>query len=220
MKALTTAIDYNISFGLISINTSYEKYKYVLPSALVINRKKHFQAIQAERNCALALIDAEPEELCTMHYDTTKRRRIQGDWSSLIVKMSNGKSFRLRPLSLAVETRETIAELLVEELKRLAKAGDCSATTLWEKITALMTKNLHVEASVKGTLNSTQIPFYLLCISHTCEVFDRGKMTVLKEAEEKLGLVKFCLPYMPALKSFLASSKSVTVTAIEDYPSK
>lgn len=154
-----------------------------------------------------------------MHYDTTKRRRIQGDWSSLNVKMSNGKCFRVRPLSLAVETRETIAELPVEELKRLAKAGDCSTTSLWEKITALMTdsvaKNLHVEASVAATLNSAHIPFHLLCVSHTCEVFDRGNMTVLKEAEEKLGLRDILIARMPALKSFLASSKSVTVTALE-----
>ena len=78
------------------------------------------------------MIDAEPDELISMHYDTTKRRRIHGDWSSLIIKMSNGngKCFRLRPLSLATETRDTIADLMVVELKRLATAGDTKAATL------------------------------------------------------------------------------------------
>ena len=40
-------------------------------------------------------------------------------------------------------------------------------------------------------------------------------MTVLKEAEEKLGLRDILIACMPALKSFLASNKSVTVTALE-----
>ena len=81
----------------------YEKYKYVLPSARVINREKHLQAIQVERNCALAMLDATSEDVITVHYDTTKRRRIQGEWTSLIVQMSSGKAFRLRPLSLLLK---------------------------------------------------------------------------------------------------------------------
>ena len=40
-------------------------------------------------------------------------------------------------------------------------------------------------------------------------------MTVLKEVEEKLGLRDILIARMPALKSFLASSKSVTLTALE-----
>ena len=40
-------------------------------------------------------------------------------------------------------------------------------------------------------------------------------MTVLKEAEEKLGLRDILIACMPALKSFLASNKRVTVTALE-----
>ena len=155
----------------------YEKYKYVLPSARVINREKHLQAIQVERNCALAMLDATSEDVITIHYDTTKRRRIQGEWTSLINQMSSGKAFRLRPLSLSVENRETISDLLVEELKRLAKAGDCSAQSLWQKVTSLMTdsvsKNLKIEESIAATLNSTHVPFHLLCVSHTC-VSDKG----------------------------------------------
>ena len=48
----------------------YEKYKYVLPSACTIDREKHYRAIQLERNCALAMMDAEPGNHFAIHYDT------------------------------------------------------------------------------------------------------------------------------------------------------
>ena len=197
----------------------YEKYENVLPSARVVNREKHLQAIQEERNCALAIMDAEPEDDISVHYDTTQRRKIQGDWTSLIMKLSNGQSFRLRPLSLAVEDRQTITDLFVEQFKRLAVAGNSSARDLWEKVTALMTdsvaKNLHIEDSIAATLNSTHIPFHLLCVSHTCEVFDKGAIQVLKEAEILLGLREALIARMPALKSFLSGDKCITVAALE-----
>ena len=127
-----------------------------------------------------------------MLYDTTQRRRIKGDWTSLIVKIKNGQTFRLRPLSLAVENRQTICDLMVEELTRLAKAGSIDAKTLWEKICALMTdsvsKNLHIEDLIAATLNSNHIPFHLLCVSHTCGVFDCGNMVILKKLEMKIKL--------------------------------
>ena len=194
----------------------YKKYELVLPTAKVINSEKHFQAIQNEKNCALAMMDSE-EDIC-MQYDTTQRRRIKGDWTSLIVKIKNGQTFRLRPLSLAVENRQTICDLMVEELTRLAKAGNIDAKTLWEKICALMTdsvpKNLHIEDLIAATLNSNHIPFHLLCVSHTCEVFDRGNMAILKELEMKIKLREAVIARMPALKSFL-TNKSVTVAALE-----
>ena len=197
----------------------YEKYERVLPSAKVLNAEKHLQAIQAERNCALAMLDSNPEDKVTIHYDTTTRRRIKGDWTSLIVKISNGQVFRLRPLSLAIENRETITDLLVEEFRRLSEAGKCSAKILWEKVTSLMTdsvaKNLHIEESIAATLNSTHIPFHLLCVSHTCEVFDRGNEHVLKDVEKKLGIRDALIARMPALKSFLPANKSVTIAGLE-----
>ena len=181
----------------------WERYKYVLPSAHVINKEKHLQAIQVERNCALAILDPEPEDGITVHYDTTLRRRIRGKWASLIVKISNGECFQLRPLSLALKNRQTITELLVEEFKRLAKVGNSSATMLWEKVTTLMTdsvsKNLHIEESIAAMPNFTHIPFQLICVSHTCEVFDRGNICVLQKAEQLLGLREALLARMPAL---------------------
>ena len=46
-------------------------------------------ALQEERNAALAILDAMPEDVLTIHYDTTTRRRLNGEWPSLILKMSN-----------------------------------------------------------------------------------------------------------------------------------
>jgi len=166
-----------------------------------------------KKNCALAILDTEPEDKIAIHYDTTTRRRITGEWTSLIMKISNGQTYRLRSLSLAVENRKTISDLLVEEFQRLTQAGNTSAKVLWEKVTSVMTdsvsKNLHVEDQVAATLNSTHIPFHLLCVSHTCEVFDRGNIKVLLEAEKKLGLQEILI------LSFLPSSKSVTVAALQ-----
>ena len=197
----------------------YARYEHVLPSSRVINTQKHLQAIQAEKNCALAILDTEPEDKIAIHYDTTTRRRNAGDWTSLIMKISNSLTYRLRPLSLAVENRKTISDLLVEEFQHLAQAGNTSAKVLWEKVTSVMTdsvsKNLHVEDQVAATLNSTHIPFHLLCVSHTCEVFDTGNIKVLLEAEKKLGLRETLITRMPALQSFLPSSKSVTVASLE-----
>ena len=49
-------------------------------------------------------------------------------------------------------------------------------------------KNLNIEDSIAATLNSTHIPFYLPYVNHTCEVFDKGNISVLKVAEKQLGL--------------------------------
>ena len=49
-------------------------------------------------------------------------------------------------------------------------------------------KNLNIEDSIAATLNSTHIPFYLPYVNHTCEVFDKGNICVLKVAEKQLRL--------------------------------
>ena len=49
-------------------------------------------------------------------------------------------------------------------------------------------KNLNIEDSIAATLNSTHISFYLLYVNHTCEVFDKGNISVLEVVEKQLGL--------------------------------
>ena len=83
-------------------------------------------------------------------------------------------------------------------------------------MTDSVSKNLHIEDLIAATLNSNHIPFHLLCVSHTCEVFDRGNMVILKELEMKIKLREAVIARMPALKSFLIN-KSVTVAALEAF---
>ena len=91
---------------------------HVLPSQKVIANTKHLLLIQQEQNAALALIEtSEEESMTTLHYDTTTRKRINGEWPSLILRMESGKKFHLRPLSLAVEDRQNITKLIVTMLK-------------------------------------------------------------------------------------------------------
>ena len=81
-------------------------------------------------------------------------------------------------------------------------------------MTDSVSKNLHIEDLIAATLNSNHIPFHLLCVSHTCEVFDRGNMITLKELEMKIKLHEAVIARMPALKTFL-TNKSVTVATLE-----
>ena len=121
-----------------------QDFEYVLPSARVIAREKHMQAIQQERKAALAILDASPDDKVTIHYDTTTRRRIAGEWTSIIIRLASGKMFRMRPLSLALETRENITHLMVEIIKRLslATSGSASKKELWSKVFAFMTDSV------------------------------------------------------------------------------
>ena len=48
----------------------YKNYEQVFPSARVIGRKKILQAIQSERNCALAMLNTEESDNMIVHHDT------------------------------------------------------------------------------------------------------------------------------------------------------
>ena len=81
----------------------YMEYRDVLPSAKTIRKMKHLMAIQEERNAALAVLDTVPSDVVTFHYDTTKRKRLNGEWPSLVLQFSNGRKFRLRSWLLKIE---------------------------------------------------------------------------------------------------------------------
>ena len=186
-----------------------ERYSNVLPSAKIIADTKHLLAIQQERNAALAILDASDDELAiTLHFDTASRKRIKGEWPSIIIRMNGRKKFRMRPRSMAVKTRENITSLLVNTLKRMSIASRTDSKELWEKIAALMTnsvaKNLLIEEQIANTLMSNHIPFHLICVSHTCEIFDKGNMFVLCEIERKIGLRELLISHIPMLRSFLS----------------
>ena len=190
----------------------YMKYEYVIPSRQVIDRMKHLMAIQEERNAALALIDALPDEVMTIKYDTTSRRRLNGEWPSIILKSSSGKKYRLRSLHMSHEDRQNIVQLFIATLGRLAIASGVDKKLIWSKIGAIMTdsvsKNLGIENMIAASLSSLHIPLHLLCASHTCEVFDAGNLKVLARIEEQLNIKQKILSHLPSLRSFLSKGVS------------
>ena len=120
--------------------------------------------------------------------------------------MNGGKKFRMHPLSMAVETRENITSLLVNTLKLMSIAGATDSKELWDKISALMTdsavKNLLIEEQIVNTLMSNHIPFHVLCVSNTCENFDKGYMFELCEIERKIELRELFISHIPKLRFF------------------
>ena len=120
--------------------------------------------------------------------------------------MNGGKKFRMRPLSMAVETRQNITSLLVNTLKLMSIAGATDSKDLWDKISALMTdsavKNLLIEEQIVNTLMSNHIPFHVLCVSTTCENFDKGYMFELCEIERKIELRELFISHIPKLRFF------------------
>ena len=81
------------------------------------------QASQVERDAALALLLKERPAKATLHYDTTSRNSIDGEWPSIIIRFLDGREFVLQPVFFAYEDREQIIELLAETFKRLAAAA-------------------------------------------------------------------------------------------------
>ena len=98
-----------------------------------------------------------------LHYDLTTRNSIDGEWSSLILRFSDGQTFRHR-LIFAFEDWIQIASLIVDMYERLAAAASIvsgnifTTANLWEQTDAFMTdsasKNLEVEKLVPSILNS------------------------------------------------------------------
>ena len=108
---------------------NYNKYEYVLPSARTISDYKQMQASQAERDAAVALYQKGEDVKATLHYDTTSRSCIDGEWPAIILYFSDGTEHVLRPIYFAYEDREQISELLVETYHRLAEAAKFTLKT-------------------------------------------------------------------------------------------
>ena len=204
----------------------YGRYKNVLPSVKVAAQYKHRKALYQEIRAAEGLTTKGTTTKVTLHYDTTKRSRIKGEWPALILNFlddeipENNCFLRLRPLFFAFEDRNQIAKLIVESLKRLSAATRSVMTPkkLWESLDAFMTdaasKNLQVEYLVAEMLGSEHIPIHLLCKSHTCEKLDETNIQTLCEIENKINLRKQFEKREPQLKSYLRSSKAVVLAAI------
>lgn len=208
------------------IGSTKEKDRtYVLPSARTISDHKQFLATETETDAALALLDKDLSVKAFIHFDTTSRSNIDGDWPSIILRLTNGEEFRLRPLFFAYEDREQITLLFTETLERLAAAASirkgtaCKASDLWEKIFALMTdsptKNLGIEETIATSLGSSHHPLHLLCKSHTVEALDRSNLDVLNEVEKNVKQQDILERINPRLKSFFRGKKATVEAGIE-----
>ena len=209
----------------LSNKTDYIPYKDVLPSPRTLNDHKQLCAIKAESDAADALFNMDSATVrCTLHYDTTSRCQIDGEWPSIIFSFSDKQRYVLRPLFFAYETRTQIVNLLLETLERLAvlvnkESKKTDAKTLWEKINIIMTdsveKNLHIENGIAAALGSSHIPLHLLCKAHTVEALDRSNINVLAQIEEAVKFRESLESINPGLKSFLRGEKSVALCAIK-----
>lgn len=204
----------------------YEQYKNVLPSIKAVNTYKHLKAMHQEIEAAEALMNKDENTKVTLHYDTTSRSRIEGEWPCLILNFLNSDSskcnmFPLRALTFAYEDREQIKSLVLETFQRLATATSNIATSkmLWGKVDAFMTdavsKNLKVEYLVAEELQSAHVPLHLLCKAHTCEKLDDCNETTLMKMEQRLSVRTTIEKREPRLKSFIRKSKTVVKAAIQ-----
>ena len=201
----------------------WKAYEHVLPSAKTINNHKHVLAIQHEQDAAAALYQIQPGMKVTLHYDTTSRSKIDGDWPTLILIFSDKHRFPLRPIFLAYDDRAQIVHLIVESYNRLAATINhdehpVSAKMLWEKTTATMTdsvsKNHKIGEGTAEALQSAHVPYHLLCKSHTVEGFDQSNLSVLASVEKELGFREKLQTINPAVKSFLRGKTTVVEVAI------
>ena len=94
---------------------------------------------------------------------------------------SDKHQFPLQPSFFAYEDCAQIIRLIVETYKRLvatinAEELAISAKLLWENTTSIMTdsvsKNLYIGDGVAEVLQSSHIPYHLLCKPHPVEAFD------------------------------------------------
>ena len=200
----------------------YAFYKYVLPDKKTIVNYKHSQSLQREADAAKALINKDKSSKAILHFDTTKRSRVEGEWASLILDIRSppncSQPFVLRPIYLALESKENIAKLIEETLHRLSNTiGSCPAV-LWEKLDGFMTdsvsKNLEVEKIVADKLGSNYWPEHFLCVSHTIEKFDAMCINVLVDIEKKISLREKIESSHPELKSFFRGKQCIVQCAI------
>ena len=205
----------------------WAKYQYVLPSEKVVGTYKHEKALHQEIAASKTLLSMTSDTRCTLHFDTTGRSRVDGEWPALILNFlskdrTKCKMLRLRALFFAFEDRVQIVRLIVETFKRLAVAScerSVTAVVLWEKIYAIMTdsvtKNLKVEEGVSEELGTDYVPLHLLCKSHTCEKLDESCINALVYVETELKYSELLIKSQPRLRSFLRQTKCIAVCAMK-----
>ena len=100
----------------------YQIYENVLPPAKTLNNFKHKKALCQEILAAKALATKKSTTKVKLHFDTTQRSRIDGDWPSLILNLKDDNPLEC-PLFFAHEDRLQVISLIVETLNRLSVAA-------------------------------------------------------------------------------------------------
>ena len=124
-------------------SSKYDNHSYVVPSVRRITEFKQQQSSEMEKKAAFALFNESKLVKSIVHFDTTGRSSINGEWPSLILKFSDGIEYRLRPIFFAFEDREQITNLFVETFGRLTATLTVSHNqtlqpkTLWRKLMLL-----------------------------------------------------------------------------------
>ena len=202
-----------------------DRYRWAIPSRRVLIDWKHLQATEAEIAAAIALFHKQEDVTVTLHYDTTSRNSIDGEWASIILNFSDMRQYSLRSIYFSYEDKKNIAHLITETYSRLATAASTALkekvtpSQLWNNTSAFMTdavsKNLGVENIVSQNLDSTHIPHHLLCKSHTVEGLDTSNIKVLASIEQSLKMCQGFEELNPNLKSWFCGEKAVFLTGIK-----
>ena len=191
-----------------------------MPSEKNINRYISLLAAQEEADAGIALLNIPDGVTSAIHYDATTRSCIDGDWVSIVLKLSNNTEFDLRPIFMAAEDRNNIINLLEETFKRMAVAASIQlgdkvlAKHLWEKVkyfaTDAVSKNYKVGEGLAERFSSTHFLIHVLCKSHTVEGLDRASLKVLSTClEGPLNLRSEMEAINPNLRSFFRNSTVV-----------
>ena len=98
----------------------YQLYENVLTTTKTINEQKQTLAQQNDKNAAIALKELHPVvKVKTLHYGSTTRSKIDGDWPALILIFSDCCRFPYEQCSLHTRTEN---KLLVSSLKHLTRS--------------------------------------------------------------------------------------------------
>ena len=194
-----------------SSKADYDKYQYVLPSARTIIEN----LTMLKGSCIMIpLLGVQLMGSCPQY--------------SIILKLSSGQEYQLRPLFFAYEDREQITNLFIETCKCLSLilnainnnlSSPVTPAALWHKTDALMTdavtKYLKIEDNIATALGTTYKPMHLLCKNHTVEALDRSNLSVLYDIEKQIQQREILEGINPSLKSFFRGKKTTVEAGIE-----
>ena len=148
---------------------------------------------------------------CTLHYDSTSRCKIDGDWPSIIFSFSNNRKSVLRPF-FALKTRYK----LLNSLLRLTSVWPFFLTGISEAPQQrVYGENINYndrpsreefsywKKALQKELKSNHVPYHFLCKAHTVEVLDQSNINVLINLEHALKLTEALESMNSGVKWFL-----------------